>query len=164
MYTSVIAKIGVSSTKTDNFVLAGIIGILSDYDADGSINLAEATSKTVYKDQGWDFDNVWAIPEGGGFPILRHIKTTPCPGNFTVEYYMDSISGEGYLGSLAGVTIYPVGRRLTPANVKADMEKKVAGSWLDYKKPSTHGVALVSYPTLSNGENVVKVLYLPVNK
>ena len=36
--------------------------------------LADFQSETLYKSIGWDFNQIWKIPEGGGFPVFK------CPG------------------------------------------------------------------------------------
>ncbi|MDR0811770.1 MAG: T9SS type A sorting domain-containing protein, partial [Paludibacter sp.] len=37
--------------------------------------LADFKSQTLYENAGWDFTNVWAIPQGGGFPVFKYIIT-----------------------------------------------------------------------------------------
>lgn len=83
---------------------------------------------------------------------------------YRIKYYKDSII-EGYLGSLAGTEIHGDGDRLTPAKINAEMQNNPVSDWLNYHKPGNgnYGAALVSYPTVSDGENVVKVLYMLVN-
>ena|GEM_PF-2187015 len=95
-----------------------------------------------------------------GDEIISEVQGVVSFPTYRVEYYQDSLIKPVCTKYIWET--YSQGHRLTPAEVKADMEKKVAGSWLDYKKPSTHGVALVSYPTLSDApaKNAVKVLYM----
>ena len=86
---------------------------------------------------------------------------------YTVEYYADSFTN--MIGAPVPVPVQrSVGARLTPGDVAADLED---AKWLNAKKDAAqtnsgkkYGVALVSYPALSDepGKNVVKVLYMPI--
>jgi hypothetical protein len=33
--------------------------------------LADFKSKTLYESIGWDFENLWVIPAGGGYPVFK---------------------------------------------------------------------------------------------
>ena len=83
----------------------------------------------------------------------------------SVEYYAGSMANR--IGEPVPIVMYEVGKRLTPA----DMSNSGLGSdWLNLKKDEipgdgNYGVALVSYPTISDepSKNVVKVLYMLTN-
>lgn len=51
-------------------------GLLSRATEDQKRPLADFKSQALYESMGWDFDNTWIIPAGGGFPIFRDIDTS----------------------------------------------------------------------------------------
>ena len=105
-----------------------------------------------------------AVITGGSFIMpMADVTVTaefePLP--YRVEYYKGSLDESDRIinGTEIGKKEFPTGHKLTPADVTDDLGK----GWLNLHKPPDHGVALVSYPTISDdlGKNVVKVLYMP---
>lgn len=42
-------------------------------------------SSSLYLNAGWDFENVWTIPESGGFPVFKYLDDTAVPNVKTTE-------------------------------------------------------------------------------
>ena len=77
----------------------------------------------------------------------------PDPQPYRVEYYVGNLNTPLPESTKEGKTTFMPRHRLTPRDVSDDFP-----GWLD--PPEDYGVALVSYPTITEGENVVKVLYM----
>ena len=65
-YSSSVSKInnGVRVGTTNASIIAKIV------DAE-SISDSDVGAQVTYENLGWDFDNVWTMPAGGGYPILQ---------------------------------------------------------------------------------------------
>ena len=70
-----------------------------------------------------------------------------------------SICPENFSGEAGGGARCPVEK-----GNAAEAAKDLGTGWLSRKRPAGHGVALVSYPTLTGGKDkdAVKVLYMPI--
>jgi len=64
-------------------------------DANTIITPAEALQQGTYTGISWDFANVWQMPAGGGYPVLRwqSIGTNPQPDTYTVTYNANGGTG-----------------------------------------------------------------------
>lgn len=74
-------KNGAASPDTTNFAnkamvvsVNGVTQTIYDDLLEGKgVQLATLKQQATYTAQGWDFDSVWAIKEGEGFPYFRHL-------------------------------------------------------------------------------------------
>lgn len=143
-----------------NVTVNGVRGVnfadCDDYYVDGFIG--ELSEQGVWVDEREGFIRNTQIngAEYGAKPVELQ---------YTVEYYADNFSGDPVITVTVPTTRAPK-HRLAPAEVKADMEGMGIPNWLNHGKQyldsTNYGVALISYPTLKNGENVVKVLYMQI--
>jgi hypothetical protein len=64
--------------------------------------LEDFQSQALYESIGWDFNHVWKIPEGGGFPVF---KCLGCPGSNIPAIPANGTSGVKVYASAGTVTI-----------------------------------------------------------
>ena len=91
MNLCLIAPISTHSSLSNNFALNTTTGDAIDDTGDGSggnmITETQARQQGTYEDIDWDFEHIWQMPAGGGYPVLRKQPT------FIVSF--DANGGEG---------------------------------------------------------------------
>ena len=101
-----------NAVLTDNAALEGIDGV-TRRDADEELYLSRTVTAEPYLQRGWDFDTVWAIPSGGGFPTqqwLQEIGGAVKQMDLLRELAARTVSHKGYLITLTGELFAPSSR------------------------------------------------------
>lgn len=119
-------KNGAASPDTTNFAnkamvvsVNGVTQTIYDDLLEGKgIQLAMLKQQATYTAQGWDFDSVWAIKEGEGFPYFRHLAEKVPVTSITLNKSADKLIVGGNLTLIA--TVAPSDATIKTVNWTSD--------------------------------------------
>ena len=119
-------KNGAASPDTTNFAnkamvvsVNGVTQTIYDDLLEGKgVQLAALKQQATYTVQGWDFDSVWAIKEGEGFPYFRHLAEKVPVTSITLNKSADKLIVGGNLTLIA--TVAPSDATIKTVNWTSD--------------------------------------------
>ncbi|MBS7373710.1 MAG: Ig-like domain-containing protein [Muribaculaceae bacterium] len=119
-------KNGAATPDTTNFAnkamvvsVNGVTQVIYDDILEGKgVQLAALKQQATYTAQGWDFDNVWAIKEGEGFPYFRHLVEKVPVTSITLNKSADKLIVGGNLALIA--TVAPSDATIKTVNWTSD--------------------------------------------